>query len=393
MACCLDVASWRVSTSAEVAAYLDSKKQQGRGDVLVIRKHLKPVDVYSYLVARFGQPNGMQNMLRRDSSDNWIHWDFNLKAQEADVYLAGASREIHIMTSERLLDEEWKCLILAIKADFRRVGKEKSAVIHSFEKFAVFQNKFVSIANLCADLHAAIVDAPPAAPVPRAPEAKEDIEKIEAALRQIGERGEKLFGDSLKLQLLTPVMAEAFINMVILTFCKDEIRKDRQKYEAFVRETIPTRIDLLTKNCDGFIRSIDTGTEAYANFMRVVARRNFALHGNIDPVRETLEIVYFDGRRPLFVEPGHHIEKLFEHLEAIHRPGEAAAEYEHVHIFLAEIVECLDKRRRVFFEQVISDGYPGYELRKSRVTRILLDQVMMCLLPGMRYDDQLKVTW
>jgi hypothetical protein len=393
MAKCLDIVSWQASTPAEIREFLDPDRHGAKGETLVVRTYLKPVDVYSYLVARFGQPNGVQNLLRSDSSDNWIHWDFNIKSGDQHIHLAGTSREIHIITSEKLSDEEWKSLILAIKADYARVSKAKSAVFQKFEKFAVFQNKFVSIANLCADLHAEILDAPPPLPVPRIVEDKEDILKVETAFRQIGERGNKLFGDSLKLQLLTPVMAEAFINMIILTFCKDEIRNDREEYDRFVRDTIPSRLDLLSINCHGFERPIDKSTQIYGEFMRVVARRNFALHGNVDPDRETIEFVYFDGRRPLFTKPGHHLEKLFEQLELLHRPRDTVADYENVHLFLLEIMDSLSRKHRAFFEQVIEDGYPAYEVKKKRVTRILPDQVMMCMLPGLRYDDQLNVEW
>jgi len=127
--------------------------------------------------------------------------------------------------------------------------------------------------------------------------------------------------------------------------------------------------------------------------MRVISRRNFALHGNVDPLHEQIEIVYFDGRRPLFSSPGNNVEKFFEHQEAIHKPLEVIAEYEAVHVFLAEIADCLDARTRAFFDQVINDAYPGYEVRKRRVTRILPDHIITGMLGGVRYDDDLAVTW
>jgi hypothetical protein len=34
---------------------------------------------------------------------------------------------------------------------------------------------------------------------------------------------------------MMPIIAEAHINMVIITFCKDEIRNDRAQYETFTR--------------------------------------------------------------------------------------------------------------------------------------------------------------
>lgn len=188
-------------------------------------------------------------------------------------------------------------------------------------------------------------------------------------------------------------MAEAFINMTILIFCKDEIRNDPARYQAFLRAKIPDRLALLSEYCDGFVRGIDFGTEAYANFKRIIDKRNFALHGNVDPIRESIETVFFDGKRPLFSVPGHNIEKLFEHIEAVNKPRELVAEYEAVHIFLAEIADCLSSRHKTFFSQVINDGYPGYEVKKQRTTRILPDHVITGFTQGMRCDDELNVNW
>jgi hypothetical protein len=172
---CLDVLQWKKSTPAEIREFV-AQKDRG-GHALVIRKHLRPVDVYSYLVDRLGEPNGVQTFLAKDDSDNLFHWDFHLEAQGADVYLSGMSREIHIIVFEPLSDEQWKTLIQAIKTDYRRVGRDKSAVMNKLEKFVLFQNKYVSIANFCADLHSAVLDNPGRAPVPRSAEGKEELEK------------------------------------------------------------------------------------------------------------------------------------------------------------------------------------------------------------------------
>jgi hypothetical protein len=96
--------------------------------------------------------------------------------------------------------------------------------------------------------------------------------------------------------------------------------------------------------------------------------RNFAIHGNVDPIREEIETIYFEGRRPLFVEAGDNIIKLFEHLEQINKPAELIRDYESVHAFLHEITTNLTPRHQTFFEQVIIDPYPGYDLAKKRVT-------------------------
>lgn len=392
----LDLIEWRASSKAEVIEWLQKSERADKRsrDFLVVRSQLRPVDVYCYLVARFGRPNGFQNFLRRDDSDNWIHWDFNIKSGEIDVYFAGTSREIHIGVQGNLTDAQWKALIVAIKDDYRRVGREKSRVLHSLEKYVVFQNKYVALANLCAGLHAEIVDAPPREEMPKSSTAyKDEPDLFERIMKRISDRATNLYGNSLKLKLLTPIMAESFINMIILILCKDKIRNDGRKYQDFVRAKIPERLRLLSENCDGFARQVDASSESYANFMRVIDKRNYILHGNVDPLKDKIEVVYFDGRRPLFNTPGHNIEKFFDHLEFVSDPPSVIVDYEATHDFLLEIVECMNRPIQNFLNQVIGDSYPGYEVKKRRVTKILPPNVVSGFMQGMRYDDELDVNW
>lgn len=394
----LDFASWRVATRKEGASFLNGKRREtvaearGRTRALVVRTRLRPVDVYAYLRTRFGQPNGFQNILRRDDSDNWIHWDFHLKSEGVDVYIAGASREIHFMLGDALTDREWQTLIQGFRGEFGRLGREKSEMTRTFEKFIVFQNKFAALATVCAELHERIVDTPPFEPIkPRKPSAK-NPEYAALPLRRAGERADKLYGACVQLALLTPVMAEAYINMFALTLRRPELLADWPAYQAFVREHIPDRIGRLHEVCFG-MQPVDIRTEAFGRFMTVINKRNFAIHGNVDPAAEVIETVYFEGRRPLFAEAGHHVGRFFADLERLHRPAVVVEDYEAVHAFLHELTTYLNRQTADFLDKVIDDPFPGYETRQRRVTRILPDQVVMAMMGGMRYDDDLRVTW
>jgi hypothetical protein len=401
---CLNVGAWRIANKDELIAFTEGlgKRPIGRGRKrkpkiagtrhLIVRRRLKQVDLYAYLRARFGAPNGFQNFLRSDSSDNLIHWDFVIKAGDQDVYIQGVMRDVHFLLSESLIDDEWKTLILAIRSDFARISRKKSTMMKSFEKYIVFQNKFAVLANLCADLHASIIDAPPQlAEPPRA--TRKGMKQYKIILDAVSKRATDLYGDCLKLKLLMPIMAEAFINMLVLVFCKDDIRKDRTRYDVFVREKMPQKLALLTVNCDGFSHEVDRTSEAYRNFLRIMNDRNFAIHGNVDPEREQIEVVYFEGKRPLFVEGGDHIFRLFEHLEFINKPAKVVADYEAVHMFLLELTQMLSSRHQEFFEQVIEDMYPGYEVHKRRVTKILPGHNAAFQFGHERYEDDLDVEW
>ncbi len=353
----VQVKTWRIYTKEELLAYVEklqakystsAKRGKGkkRGDILAIRDKISTVDMYCYLKARFGEPNGFQTFLAKDDSDNWIHWDYNLKAGCADLHISGMSRETHIMTSESLSDEQWRDLVVSIKADFARVGREKSNVLRSLEKWAVFQNKFVEIANACAGKHAIIADFLANKPGYFSLKAKSKRDGASWA-KEMSERN-KLRADMaqacLELSLLTPIMAEAFINMTILMLCKPEIRGNNRQFEVFIRSQIDAKIFDLPYKCTGFLSGIDPASPAFVNFKRVMDKRNHEIHGNIDPEREKIEIVYFDNKRPLFVETGDHIGKFIESIERQAQPDVAVSDYENTHEFLASIVSCLEKR-------------------------------------------------
>lgn len=230
---CMDVRAWRAYTKHEMVDYIEKFSSRARGttnvaspfkSTLAVRQHLSPVDMYCYLKARFGDPNGIQNLLRSDDSGNWIHWDFNLKVANEDIYICGTYREVHFWLSETLTDDNWRDFVLKVKSDYERVGKEKSAVLNSLEKWAVFPNKFVDVATICADLHGEIVDSIKRLSPYRFPSfSSKEISQQQTNIRkQLAKRYLKLYRNCLELSLITPVLAEAFINMAILILCKQE---------------------------------------------------------------------------------------------------------------------------------------------------------------------------
>ena len=402
----IQVQSWRAYTVEEFRAYLKGmqakreprkrrKKRGGRPNILVVRDKISTVDMYCYLKARFGEPNGFQTILAKDDSDNWIHWDYNLKAENADIHISGMSRETHIMTSEDLSDEQWRDLVINIKADFARVGKDKSTVLKSLERWAVFQNKFVEIANACADKHALIADFLANKP---GYFSLKPISKRHAAswVKEMSARN-KLRSDMaqacLELSLLTPVMAEAFINMTILMLCKPEIRDNKRQFDAFIRSQIDAKVFDLPYKCTGFVSSIAPKSTAFVNFKRIMDKRNHEIHGNIDPERERVEVVYFDNKRPLFIETGDHIENFIESIERQAQPDVVARDYESTHEFLASIVSCLERDLQPDFWRIMDDTHPGYDAKRKKAGALFPGHVFTGTFEGLRYDGDLAVSW
>ncbi|MEQ1945742.1 MAG: hypothetical protein ABL995_01035 [Bryobacteraceae bacterium] len=396
---CLDLQSWRRPTKEETLAWLEKKKagsgKRPKPSLLMVRQHLSPVDVYCYLKARFGEPNGFQNFLRRNTSDNWIHWDYYLKAHDQDVYLCGMSRETHLVLSEKMTDENWRDLVFAMKADYGRVGKEKSAILKSLEHWVTFPNKFVEVADICAELHSEIVDNMGGYQAYKTPSYRNKKTSAQGAklAEQLTTRSSKLHKHCLQLSLLTPVLAEAFINMIVLILCKQEIRRNKRQFDEFIRSQIDVKLFDLSYKCEGFAKPIDQHSEEFKNFKRVMDKRNNAIHGNCDPEREKIESVYFEGKRPLFVEPGDHIGKLLEVLERQHEPGTVIKDYEDTHAFLLHILSCLKPGQADPVQAILDARFPGYDVNRKITGYLFPDHVVIGHAPGTKYDDELLVSW
>jgi hypothetical protein len=404
----LDIEAWRAFTREELLAFVggitakkgkkakkqkakkkSGKKQKGLTAVLGVRTHLRPVDVYCYLRARFGPPNGIQSMLASDSG-SMIHWDYHIKTRAGDLYVVGFTREVHILSPAPLDDEGWRKVLLAIKSDFARVGKEKSAALKTLEKWVIFPNKYLQLANLCADLHAQIDDLV-AGYAPFAPSS--DIQAHTKELEKLAKRASALYGDCVQLALLTPIVAEAFLNMLVLMLIKPDVRDDKEAYEAFVKQAIHQKLLELHDKCIGFARGIDPNGDGFKNFMRIRDKRNDALHGNVEPEADRVDEVYFDSKIPLFKSPGDNIGMFWAMMEKRYAPADVLKDYEDMQLFLHEITLCLEPEVQEAVDIVFSDSYPGFDVGRKKLGKLFPDFVVASYLPGTRYDDELDVAW
>jgi hypothetical protein len=126
--------------------FIKGKKLPLGGFVWSFTNEIKPVDLYCYLHARFGPPNGLQNFLRNDSSDNLIHWEWSLACEQGLVHIQGHNfrTEIHFrgdfVEAHYSRDE----ICRQFKADFAGYGKEMSRLrAEELEKWTQFVNPFV----------------------------------------------------------------------------------------------------------------------------------------------------------------------------------------------------------------------------------------------------------
>ena len=142
------------------------KLPKGGSAIWRLGNELRPSDLYCYLYAKFGPPNGLHNLFRSDDSDNLIHWDWTLANEHGLVMILGLNlrSEVHLLgewtqkgnySLEGFVDE--------VKSDLASHGKEMSRlrkeVLEDWEMFVnPFKNLRESINSLKNELDSLTLD-------------------------------------------------------------------------------------------------------------------------------------------------------------------------------------------------------------------------------------------
>jgi hypothetical protein len=405
----LEPATWRAATADEVIKRHTefkadpprrrkpkNRNKRGLPGLLVFRSLLSPLDVYTYLSARFGEPNGLQSMMIhkigmvREDSGNMINWDYLLKTDDKTLTITGAGREVHVMIEGEMTDEEWRQFASNLKADFKNYGEEKAALKNAMEKWYIFPNRFKALADRCADLHSelgAVVEEIQSG-LPQRPRgfnkrATEDWGKTRSRLINA------LVASSIQLSILTPVMFESFIGLIAAVLLRPRVRRNRRLAEAFRRSSLDVKIYDLATRCSGFSRPIEETNPAMRAYWGVVNERNDIIHGNVDPVRDALEVVYFKGRTPFFPRGGDAVEGFFEALIEQYNPQRVLGNYVLAHELIAEILNHMDAPTRRSIIALMDDSQPGWDNDRGRSGILFPDYVATFHLPGTRYDTDL----
>jgi hypothetical protein len=332
------------------------KSQRAPGSRWCIDESLSAADLYIYLKARFGPPNGGMMAVRAPHSNNFIQWHFTLKSGKYFVDFLGLNTrtEIWIGGYQSLSSMDWAALVHAIKEDFHNFGQQMKIVRKALEKWQLFSNPFKRLERLVSkykeELESLDIDT---LRWPREPDGipgtiKPGEEKPSADIAEYLEKFTKISETvwravelSTSLRLLTPVWGESFINFFIFLTVKAEIKNDIRLFEDFIRKDIDIRLKLLPMNCVGFLKKFDFKSGVVKKFLAVMNERNDILHGNVRPERVAFETVYFDDMIPLFTEPqGLTKVSLFNSLKGI-EPSKTIENVRSVEELIEYILSCL----------------------------------------------------
>lgn len=274
------------------------------GGIWPIENEIKPSDLYCYLYAKFGPPNGIQNFLRSDDSDNLIHWDWAFAHDQGIIMIMGLNMrtEVHLLGDWDFASCSRQNFIDYIKRDLGNYGKKMSEIrADVLEDWEVISNPYRqlrdSITELQSHLSALGIDVHATKPSMKPGEHSEKNQEEWSILLRKYNHG---IGLSMAIRAMTPVLAESFINLLIFILCRPDIKNNSRLYQNYVRSNIDVKVQSLHINCVGFKQPVDWTSEPCGQYSSVINERNDMLHGNVVVEKLKFSEIFFNGKVPVF---------------------------------------------------------------------------------------------
>ncbi|MEN6357367.1 MAG: hypothetical protein ABFD83_09815 [Armatimonadota bacterium] len=192
----------------------------------------------------------------------------------------------------------------------------------------------------------------------------------------LGRRYSKGLGLCFGIRAMLPVMAEAFVNMLIYMLMKPEVKRDKRLREHAFRDHIDIRIRSLNLNCIGFKVNVDYTNQACKDFHSFIDNRNDLLHGNIDIDRLKFSNVFFQGTVPIFEEYRSMWQRSIGVGVQASGLEELDDEVKVVDNFTQYILSCLDINVRKEVEMILEKRDLGYMPKKQRLGILFPDHLV-----------------
>lgn len=214
------------STQELVETLRSREKSSGQGAYLEINNELRPVDLFCYLGARFGPPNGVQNLLRTDQSDNLVHWDWSLLYRDVPVYIWGTNFRTDLIVGAGIEFGEFERLELVeqIRADLRNYGPQMREVRGRLEHWTEFVNPYWRLTRAVASLRVKLDSLNLHSPLGSTFATPLNLVENEAEWLDLTDRYAEAFGLCFGIRSMLPVWAEAFVNLLIYILARQDIK-------------------------------------------------------------------------------------------------------------------------------------------------------------------------
>jgi len=323
----------------------------------VLTNELRPIDIFCYFAARFGPPNGSLNALRADQSDNLFHWEWVCDYQNIQFRILGLTFRTEIFISGREYDDEdKKSLISQFRESFNTYGQSMGSVRKQLEPWIEFVNPYQRIRRaidaLLHDLKLLNIDMendqiPPI--YDRRPD--DDYRSLWNEQAVLYSRA---IGLAFGIRAMLPVLAEAFVNLLLYMLMKPELKTDSRLRDNAFRQPIDIRIRGLSHNCLGFKQPVDFTIEACKRFHTLMNERNDLLHGNVVIDKLMFNEVSFWRTIPIF----HKYTTMWERSRGVYSKAAGVDKIDEecgiVDQFIDYLLSCLEDSYRPHFERLSS---------------------------------------
>lgn len=286
----------------KIMEWLKQRSKSSKSTLWQLRNELAPSDLYCYFTARFGRPNGLQNFLRTNDSDNLIHWEWTFSCDYGFVSFLGMNfrTEVCLIGEFPFVEADKQNFIAQIKSDFAKYGQKMSEVRKSLEHWTEFVNPYHRLSSSVSKLMIELEELQ----LQPEDEAIPDLTNAEQFLNEnwanVLTKYTKGLGLCFGIRSMLPVMAEAYVNLLLFVLMRPDLRADDRLRENTIRQPIDIRLKSLHMTCIGFEGPVDYSTEACKAYHTLVNERNDMLHGNVVLEKLRFNDLYFNGTVPIF---------------------------------------------------------------------------------------------
>ncbi|MCK5465999.1 hypothetical protein KAI56_00680 [Candidatus Parcubacteria bacterium] len=365
----------------DIIDMLISGKTPKGGGIWKMTNEIKPVDLYCYLYAKFGPPNGIQNILRENDSDNLIHWDWTLFNEGKIITFLGLNlrTEIHLIGDFNVNEYNLEQFIRYLKSDFSKYGKKISDVRkNNLENWTLFTNPYITLDNAVSKIFKELssLKLNPKKDKIKDPGTFSEYETIKKRWKGLGEKYSFGVGLSLALKMMLPILAESFINLIIYILCKPKIKSNKRTFDAFIRSDIDVKIQSLNNNCFGFSQQINWDSDPCKKYNSIINQRNDLLHGNINIEKLKITDIYFNDRVPIFNQ----YDSMWEQSIGISTKSlgidKISEEYKIIKNFIDYILSCLDDENKKNIILLLNKRDLGQNKANNRIGVLLPDHIV-----------------
>ena len=341
-------------TAALIERFKSADERPTQRSFLEIRNEIKPADLFCYLWARFGPPNGIQNLLRNDHSDNLVHWDWTLEIDERLMGLWGTNfrTDLFVIGGTPFTEQDKAELTAQIKSDFKALGPKMANVRSRLEHWTEFVNPYWRLTRAIASLRKELGTLDLSSPFAQDFNTPTTLVEQKEAWTVVAAAQSRAFGLCFGIRSMLPVWAEAFINLLIFAQARPDIKSDARLLEGIYRQHIDLRVRALHINCVGFERAVDYASKECKDFHRLINERNDLLHGNVVPEKQKFNEVLFLRNIPVFKE----YRSLWDRTLAVDAKAvgldQLETEVKTVQAFVTYVLSCLKPKTRELMEYV-----------------------------------------